>query len=104
MYKFANIDYDHFIQLTSGAVVLQYFVFYYWFRLSNELSQFVRFLFEVVKDIYGFLIMFIICILMFGNACYVMEVSRSDPRSSDYEMTVIGKGGEKLAPINPKNF
>ena len=53
-------------------------------RLVPELAQFVTFLIEVVKDISGFVVMFLICILMCGNAMFIISASYHDKRSVNY--------------------
>lgn len=55
------------------AVCIQWFIFYYWFRLVPSLAFFVTFLQEVVYDIAGFVVMFLVCILMFGNLVYIIS-------------------------------
>jgi hypothetical protein len=56
-------------------------VLYYWFRLFPGLAFFVTFLQEVAIDIAGFVVMFLVCILMFGNAVYLLQGSHKESRS-----------------------
>jgi len=53
-------------------------------RLVPSLAFFVSFLVEVVGDISGFIVMFAICILMFGNGVYVIMQSMHDSRSASH--------------------
>ena len=80
-YNFAGITYDNMINFGAVAVCTQWAVLYYWMRLVPELAQFVTFLVEVVKDIAGFVFMFLICILMCGNAIFIISASYKDDRS-----------------------
>lgn len=84
VYSFSNIHYDTMIQISSVAIALQWFVLYYWMRLVPSLAFFVSFLVEVVGDISGFLVMFGVCIIMFGNGVFVIYKSMNDPRSAAY--------------------
>jgi len=84
VYSYTGITYDWFITLVAIATALQWAVFYYWFRLVPKLAFFVTFLVEVLNDIRGFIFMFIVCILMVGNAVYIISESYKKPDSSYY--------------------
>lgn len=84
VYDFSGITYDTMCARAACAVVLQWGVLYYWMRLVPSLAFFVTFLEEVVKDIAGFVVMFLICIFMFGNAVYIINESEFDPRSENF--------------------
>ena len=62
--------------MASIAVVIQWFMFYYWVRLSPELAHYVKFLQEVVIEISSFVVMFLISIFMFANAMYVLNAGQ----------------------------
>jgi hypothetical protein len=70
------------VNIAAVAVSVQWFVLYYWMRLVPSLAFFVTFLVEVIKDIAGFVVMFVICILMFGNAVYIINNANKDERSN----------------------
>ena len=96
-YDFAGCNYDTMINVGAIAVCVQWCVLYYWMRLVPELAQFVTFLIEVVKDISGFVVMFVICLLMCGNAIYLINASYADERSSYYN-------AEEIAVVIPPAF
>lgn len=75
------MSYSRMISWGAIASALQWFIFYYWFRLVPSLAFFVTFLVEVLWDIAGFVVMFFVCILMFGNANYIISESlhKTDP-------------------------
>lgn len=85
VYDFSGISYDRMINIAACAVCIQWFVLYYWMRLVPSLAFFVTFLVEVIKDIAGFVVMFVICILMFGNAIYIINNGDKDNRSAYFE-------------------
>lgn len=74
------MSYDSLMLVNSAAIVFQWAMLYYWMRLFPSLGFFITFLFEVVADILPFMAMFFICIFMFGNAVYVLNMSRLDVR------------------------
>lgn len=84
VYSFIGMTYDGLITLVATATALQWAVFYYWFRLVPTLAFFVTFLIEVLNDIRGFIFMFIVCILMVGNAVYIISESYKKPDSWHY--------------------
>jgi hypothetical protein len=84
VYSFSGCTYDQMINIGAISVTIQWFVLYYWMRLVPSLAFFVTFLVEVIKDIAGFVVMFVICILMFGNAIYIIHKSNGDERSANF--------------------
>lgn len=70
-----DVTYDRLCGANAMGVVAQWAMMYYWMRLHPGLAFFVTFLTEVVKDIGPFMLMFAICILMFGNAIFVLNLT-----------------------------
>lgn len=94
VYNFMGTSYDYMIEIASVAIVIQWLVLYYWFRLFPSLAFFVTFLKEVLYDICGFVVMFLVCILMFGNAIYVIQTSHGETRSEYHS----AEGADALIP------
>lgn len=61
------------IWLSSIAIVLQWFMVYYWMRLIPSLAFYVTMIYETVKDITYFMMMLALCIAVFANAHYVLN-------------------------------
>ena len=73
VYSFSDFHYDRMVNTGAVAVSIQWFAIYYWVRMVPELAFFVTYLAEVIHEIKAFVIMFIICILTFGNAVYIID-------------------------------
>ena len=84
VYNYYEMSYRRMITWGAGAAALQWFIFYYWFRLVPSLAFFVTFLVEVLWDISGFVVMFFVCILMFGNANFIISESYFRELKGDY--------------------
>lgn len=56
-------------------MVLQWILLITWMRLSKRLSFYVTMIGRTVSDLMLFLIMFIVCIMMFANAIYILNKS-----------------------------
>jgi hypothetical protein len=50
---------------------------YYWLRLSPYLAFYVDLISETLKDISSFLVIFLMCIAVFGNAFYALNGIKS---------------------------
>lgn len=70
---FQTINKDTLIQMSSVAIIGQWLMLFYWLRLFPALAFYVAMIIETIKDISTFMIMFVICITMFGNAVYALN-------------------------------
>lgn len=64
--------------ITSLAVILMWFKVFYWMRLFDSTSFYVKLIRETVYDIRYFLILFIVILLTFANALLVANHGRGD--------------------------
>lgn len=90
--------------MAAFSVAIQWVAFYYWMRIIPELGFYVTFLIEVTKDISYFTIMFAVCIIMVGNATYIIDKAgrddRFDPTKKNDELINPATLGEKLYLLN----
>lgn len=56
---------------------------YYWLRLFPELAFYVEMIAETVKDIRHFLVIFVLCIVVFANAFYALNGAIQPGTSED---------------------
>lgn len=62
------------IILASVASIFQWGILYYWMRLYPELAFYVTMVSETLIDIKDFFIIFMMCVAMFGNAVYILNL------------------------------
>ena len=72
--------------VAAVAVILSWFKAFYWLRLFEQTSLFVRMIVETLYDIRIFLILFILILMTFGNALLVLNQGRgaAEPLYKDY--------------------
>ena len=68
------MEHNDLIMLASIASVFQWGILYYWMRLYPELAFYVTMISETLKDIKDFFVIFMMCIAMFGNAVYILNL------------------------------
>lgn len=57
----------------SVNIVLQWFMLIWWLRIFKRLSIYVILIYQTISEIIEFFFIFILCILMFGNAVFVLN-------------------------------
>jgi hypothetical protein len=89
--------------LQAISVLMIWLGLYYWMRLFEGLAAYVNLIRETMKDITNFIILFLMCICMFANAIYCLDVI-SDP--NEVEVTPVGaeycepeESGQLISPI-----
>ena len=75
---------DYLRGLAATAVVLTWFKSFYWLRLFDSTSFYVRLIIETLFDIKYFIILFIIILLTFGNALYILSIGKEEPLYRPY--------------------
>ena len=75
---------DYLRGLAAVAVVLTWFKSFYWLRLFDSTSFYVRLIVETISDIKYFIILFVIILLTFGNALYILSIGKEDPLYKSY--------------------
>ena len=63
------------IQLSAIATILLWANLYYWMRLFDHMAFYVMMIRETLSDIAYFLLMFLMCICMFANAIYILDIT-----------------------------
>jgi len=61
---------------TALAVVLMWTKLFYWMNQFSSYAYYVRLLKATLSDIWIFLTIFIICLMMFGNALLILNEKR----------------------------
>jgi hypothetical protein len=61
------------IQLASFQTVILWLMVFYWVRVFPELAFYVKMITETMVDIFYFMIMLILVIMMFANGMYVLN-------------------------------
>lgn len=61
------------VGLGSISIVGQWLMFFYWLRLFEGMSFYVKLIVETVSDLSNFMIMFVMLNLMFANAVYALN-------------------------------
>ena len=75
---------DYLRGLAATAVVLTWFKSFYWLRLFDSTSFYVRLIVETLFDIKYFIILFVIILLTFGNALYILSIGKEEPLYRPY--------------------
>lgn len=71
-----TIAYDNMQIIGAIAIMLMWFKLFYWMRLFQPFSAFIRMITEIIKDIKVFLIMLIISLGAFANIIFVLNANR----------------------------
>lgn len=71
--KTNNISHETIIQLASFQTVILWLMVFYWVRVFPELAFYVKMITETMVDIFYFMIMLILVIMMFANGMYVLN-------------------------------
>ena len=56
----------------------------YWMRLFPALAFYVTMIRETIKDIAHFFLIFLMCVVMFANACYALDGMKNNINDADY--------------------
>ena len=75
---------DLFRALCCVSVVLVWIKAYYWMRLFDSTSFYVRLIRETIHDIGNFMILFVFILLTFANVLLVLSEGRSEPLYQNY--------------------
>lgn len=62
--------------ICSAAIILNWFKVFYWLRLFDATSFYVKLITETLSDIVNFLVLFIVILLTFANALVVADHGR----------------------------
>lgn len=84
-FKPFDIEYDLLIAVASIAVIFLYLKVFYWMRLFESLAYYVRMVTETISDISFFIILFLLCVLTFAHAVFVLNRNAKGDDDKLYE-------------------
>jgi len=73
-----SIDFKTIRLIASVAVFIIWLKMFFWMRLFESTSGFIRMLTETLMDIKVFMIMLLLCLFMFGNTTLILNQNRYD--------------------------
>jgi hypothetical protein len=93
-------DYDRqsdLAQTASVVIVITWLQFIWWLRIFKKLSLYVILIYMTISEIVEFFLIFLLCIVMFGNAIWVLNKSRLNLNDQQSEVdplydTTLGWG------------
>lgn len=74
---------------------MQWAFAFYWMRLSPDLAFYVNMIIQTLYDCAYFIIIFLVSVLMFGNAYYALQGIPSEPNEDGSEYVIWPKSFEK---------
>mmetsp|Transcript_92798 Transcript_92798/g.127915 ORF Transcript_92798/g.127915 Transcript_92798/m.127915 type:complete len:174 (+) Transcript_92798:1157-1678(+) len=80
-----TIDIEVLRTYAAITIFMSWVIAFYWARIFDQTSAFIRMLFEIFKDIKTFMIMLFICIMMFANSMLILNQTRVD-QGTDEEL------------------
>jgi len=73
------IDLENTVVIAFVAVLILWFKLLYWFRLFKWPSFYIRLIIETIKGIGVFTMIFVVILMAFANALYILNVNRNEP-------------------------
>eukprot|EP00351_Strombidinopsis_sp_SopsisLIS2011_P001433 CAMPEP_0116888592 /NCGR_PEP_ID=MMETSP0463-20121206/23686_1 /TAXON_ID=181622 /ORGANISM="Strombidinopsis sp, Strain SopsisLIS2011" /LENGTH=95 /DNA_ID=CAMNT_0004553655 /DNA_START=439 /DNA_END=726 /DNA_ORIENTATION=- len=75
------MDIENLRTFAAIAIFTSWVIAFYWARIFESTSAFIRMLFEIFRDIKTFMIMLFICIMMFANSLLILNQTRESSHS-----------------------
>ena len=66
------------------AVIIMWYKSFYWLRLFDNTSFYVRLIADTLFEVRYFMILFVMILMTFGNAIFILSRSRENPLYKDY--------------------
>ena len=82
-YKRHTVEDDDYVTRRALAAIassLIWFKAFYWMKLFDFTSFYIRLIVETLKDVLSFLILFLVILMTFGNAILIMDIGRGDEK------------------------
>lgn len=83
------------IEIASIEIFMQWGFAFYWMRLSPDLAFYVNMIIQTLYDCAYFIIIFLVSVLMFGNAYYALQGIPSQPNEDGSEYVIWPKAFEQ---------
>mmetsp|Transcript_5018 Transcript_5018/g.3451 ORF Transcript_5018/g.3451 Transcript_5018/m.3451 type:complete len:131 (-) Transcript_5018:1581-1973(-) len=83
--------------LAAGAILVLWVKMFFWMRLFDSTSGFIRMLIETLSDIKVFMGMLMLCLFMFGNTTLILNQNR-------YDVMIAGDDGYEPALLVGDHF
>jgi len=81
--NYGSVDFKTIRLIASIAIFIIWLKMFFWMRLFESTSGFIRMLTETLLDIKVFMIMLMLCLFMFGNTTLILNQNRYDVMVDD---------------------